>query len=179
MRHTSITLRPYCVAQSSAVKVFSLCSLESNVQTLIRLPSGCRPGICKALLLAIYHSHHSVAQGGRTSSTLSYRIPLHARCMDRNQSWPGEPPSQLAATSTHELFGASSAPGQQLQQQILHHQQQDPSASYGHQFASEVGVKKPARRNRNALSCAECRRLKLKCSRIWPCTVSLAITHIS
>lgn len=93
--------------------------------------------------------------------------------MDRNQAWPGEPPSQLAATSTHELFGGSSGPGGQQQHPYgQQQQQQDANTSYNHQYASEVGAKKSAKRNRNALSCAECRRLKLKCSRIWPCTVS-------
>lgn len=115
---------------------------------------------------------------------------LLAIIMDRNQAWPGEPPSQLAATSTHELFGGGNAGGsssggaghqqQQQQQQQQYSLQQHHLSSYQaphpyqheHQYASEIGAKKAARRNRNALSCAECRRLKLKCSRVWPCTVS-------
>lgn len=96
--------------------------------------------------------------------------------MDRNQAWPGEPPSQLAATSTHELFGGPSSSTQQQQQQqhIQPHQQFQHPHPYAHepQLTGEMGAKKPTRRNRNALSCAECRRLKLKCSRTWPCTVS-------
>lgn len=109
------------------------------------------------------------------------------RQMDRNQAWPGETSSQLASTSTHELFGSTSASssaagagagGHEYQQQHQYQQQLYPAYQtphpyqHEHQYASEMGAKKAARRNRNALSCAECRRLKLKCSRVWPCTVS-------
>lgn len=83
--------------------------------------------------------------------------------MDRNQAWPGEPPSQLASTSTHELFGSGAGGGNNGDEQDHYYGTDDTE--------QHEAIKKPARRNRNALSCAECRRLKLKCSRIWPCTV--------
>ena len=72
--------------------------------------------------------------------------------MDRNiQEWPGETAATLGSTSTMELLHGPSL-------------MSEPSSS---------GKAPKQKRNRSALSCAECRRLKLRCSREpWPCSVS-------
>lgn len=72
--------------------------------------------------------------------------------MDRNiHEWPGETAATLGSTSTMELL-------------------------HGPSLLSESGKAPKQKRNRSALSCAECRRLKLRCSREpWPCTVRIPI----
>lgn len=76
---------------------------------------------------------------------------LQPATMDRNiHEWPGETAATLGSTSTMELLHGPSL-------------MSEPNS----------GKAPKQKRNRSALSCAECRRLKLRCSREpWPCSVS-------
>lgn len=116
--------------------------------------------------------------------------------MDHDRPWPGDPPPQSAMQSMstadllsrqgmgHPSYSSENSPthmtgGYDEQSQNM------PGSSYLLQHDLEEGtsrdsplsaaaVAQKAKRNRNALSCAECRRLKLKCNRQWPCGVSSA-----
>lgn len=96
-----------------------------------------------------------------------------------DQQWPGEPPAQLVNTSTRDILNlqeqAFSTSRQSSASLPRGHDSQtedhDSGVAGSSRTAATTGAsKRTGTGKRNALSCAKCRRLKLKCSRVWPCT---------
>jgi len=100
--------------------------------------------------------------------------------MERNLGWPGETASLGPRASTMELLHGPQLMSMNMSMGGIG----DESGDYGdgdagallqqHELDEREGHSGKAprqKRNRSALSCAECRRLKLKCSREpWPCS---------
>lgn len=124
---------------------------------------------------------HLYQYGGQVAAP-ALAQPLSAyppSSMERNLGWPGETASLGPRASTMELLH-----GPQLMS-VNMSGVDDESGDYGedaggagmlpHELDEREGHSGKAprqKRNRSALSCAECRRLKLKCSREpWPCSV--------
>ena len=132
---------------------------------------------------------HPYQYGGQAAPPVPSLVqPLSAyppSSMERNLGWPGETASLGPMASTMELLH-----GPQLMSMSMSMNMGDESGDYGdgdaaggagtmlqheHELDEREGHSGKAprqKRNRSALSCAECRRLKLKCSREpWPCSV--------
>ena len=129
--------------------------------------------------------HHPYQYGGQAAPPASSLAqPLSAyppSSMERNLGWPGETASLGPRASTMELLHGPQLMSMGMNMAGIG----DESGDYGdgdagamlqpHELDEREGHSGKAprqKRNRSALSCAECRRLKLKCSREpWPCSV--------